>query len=464
MRGSVFIIEDDRESADLLAAGVKRHGFDVEVQLNPEEAFARVLQSDFDVVLTDLLMPGLSGLELCDRLAANRPDLPVVVVTGHATVDSAVAAIRAGAYDFVTKPIDAQALALVLERAVRHRLLREEVKRLRRVLQHTSAVDDVVGESPALRRVYDLIDRVADTDATVLITGESGTGKEMAARALHARSRRAHGPFVAVNCAAMPEALLESELFGHARGAFTDARVTRSGLFVRADGGTLFLDEIGELPLGLQPKLLRALQERKVRPVGSDQEIPFNARIIAATNVDVEQQVKSGRFREDLYYRLNVIALEMPPLRSRGKDVLLLAQRFVQQFAARRGKNVVGLSPAAAERLLTYHWPGNIRELHNCIERAVALTSFEQITVEDLPEKIRNYRGWQMLTSRAGMQELVPMAELERRYILHVLEVVGGSRTLAARTLGMDRKTLYRRLEMYGVNADGTPRKHATSA
>jgi DNA-binding NtrC family response regulator len=331
--------------------------------------------------------------------------------------------------------------------------VRNEVKRLRREPHKTLAADEVIGESPALRQVYELIAQVADSDAPVLITGESGTGKELAARELHRRSRRAQGSFVTINCAGMPEALLDAELFGQARRAAPDGSA-HPGLFQHAEGGSVLLEEIGELPPALQSKLLRALQERRIRAVGGDTDVPFSARVIAATHHDLQEMVRAGRFREDLFYRLNVIALELPPLRARGKDVLLLAQRLIEQLAARAGKEVVGLTPAAAERLLTYDWPGNIRELRNCIERAVALTTFDQITVEDLPERIRSYRSWQMLTSRAGRGELVPIAELERRYILHVLEVVGGSRTLAARTLGMDRKTLYRRLEQYGVHSD----------
>jgi DNA-binding NtrC family response regulator len=263
-----------------------------------------------------------------------------------------------------------------------------------------------------------------------------------------------------VLCNALPEPLLESELFGHLAGAASGAKTAHTGLLQRAAVGTLFLDGIGELPLGLQGKLVRVIQERRFRPIGAESDVPFNARIVAATHQQLEMLVRAGRFREDLFYRLNVIALEMPPLRARGRDVLILAQKFIDAFAARMDKDVVGLTPAAAERLLTYQWPGNVRELQNCIERAVALTAFEQITVEDLPEKIRDYGGWQTLTSKAALAEVVPISELERRYILHVLEVAGGSRTLAARALGMDRKTLYRRLEQYGVRPNH-PRRSA---
>ncbi|MCP3135818.1 sigma-54-dependent transcriptional regulator [Pyxidicoccus xibeiensis] len=447
MPGRVLVVEDEREMRAMLEKGLTRRGFTPVALPSADEALTRLAAEDFDVVLTDLRMPGMDGLALCERIALNRPDIPVVVVTAFGSLETAVAAIRAGAYDFVTKPIDVDALVLVLERAVQHRALRDEVRRLRQELGRRDDGDAVVGESLAMKQAYALIDRVADLDSTVLITGESGTGKEVAARAVHARGRRKSGPFVALNCAAMPEALLESELFGHAKGAFTDAKAARTGLFVQAHGGTLFLDEVGELPLTLQPKLLRALQERVVRPVGGDTEVPFDARIVAATNRDLELAVEEGRFREDLYYRLNVIGVELPPLRARGNDVLALSQRFIEQFAARTGKRVVGLSPAAAQRLLTYGWPGNVRELQNCIERAVALTSFEQLTVDDLPERVRNYSQPKAVPENTDPSELVTLEEVERRYIHRVMEAVGGSRTLAARVLGVDRKTLYRKLE-----------------
>ncbi|ABF92417.1 sigma-54 dependent DNA-binding response regulator [Myxococcus xanthus DK 1622] len=447
MPGRVLVVEDEREMRAMLEKGLTRRGFTPVALPSADEALVRLAAEDFDVVLTDLRMPGMDGLALCERIALNRPDIPVVVVTAFGSLETAVAAIRAGAYDFVTKPIDVDALVLVLERAVQHRALREEVRRLRQELGRREDSGTVVGESPAMKQAYALIDRVADLDSTVLITGESGTGKEVAARAVHTRGRRKDGPFVAINCAAMPEALLESELFGHAKGAFTDAKAARTGLFVQANGGTLFLDEVGELPLTLQPKLLRALQERTVRPVGGDTELPFDARIVAATNRDLELAVEEDRFREDLYYRLNVIGVELPPLRARGNDVLALSQRFIEQFASRTGKRVLGLSPAAAQRLLAYGWPGNVRELQNCLERAVALTSFEEITVDDLPERVRNYSQPRVVPETQDASELVTLEQLERRYIHRVLEAVGGSRTLAARILGVDRKTLYRKLE-----------------
>jgi len=283
----------------------------------------------------------------------------------------------------------------------------------------------------------------------VLVTGESGTGKELVARALHKRGRRSGGPFVAINCAAVPESLLESELFGHVRGAFTDACAARTGLFVQANGGTLLLDEIGELPLSLQPKLLRVLQERAVRPVGGDAEIPCDVRLVATTNRDLEAAVAEGTFREDLYFRINVIQIEMPPLRARGSDVLLLAQHFIERYAGGAGKRVVGLSPEAAERLLAHDWVGNVRELQNCMERAVALARSERVALEDLPEKLRRRHRSRVPVGADDPSALVPLEEAERRHILHVMETVQGNKTVAAQVLGLDRKTLRRKLERY---------------
>ncbi len=450
MTGRVLVVDDDRSMCETLEVVLGKKGFEVRWTTSAAEALDVVAGADVDVILTDLNMGGMNGLELCERIVANRPDVPVVVITAFGSLQTAIAAIRAGAYDFLTKPPEIDALVVALERAVQHRTLREEVKRLRRLVDDARRFDDVRGSSPAMKKVLELLERIADSDASVLVTGESGTGKEVVARALHRRGRRSAGPFVAINCAAMPEPLLESELFGHARGAFTDARTARTGLFVQANGGTLLLDEIGDLPLALQPKLLRALQERVVRPVGGDAEVPFDVRLIATTNRDLESAVEEGRFREDLYFRVNVIHIPMPPLRARGSDVLLLAQHFLVRYAAQAGKRVAGFSPTAAERLMAYAWPGNVRELQNCIERAVALAQYEQIAVDDLPERIRAYRRSHVLVASDDPSELVPLEEVERRYILRVMETVGGNKTLAAQTLGLGRKTLYRKLEQYG--------------
>jgi two-component system response regulator HydG len=448
-KGRVLIVDDDVEMCRLLDAALRKKGFEIHTRGGAAEAFELVEREELDVVVTDLNMKGMNGLALCERVVANRPDVPVVVITAFGSLETAIAAIRAGAYDFITKPFEVEALELTLARAVAHRTLREEVKRLRRAVAEGQRIGELTGQSSAMKKVYDLIARVAESEASVLITGESGTGKEVVARALHQRSRRAAGPFVAINCAAMPEALLESELFGHVRGAFTDAKQASSGLFVQASGGTLLLDEIGDMPLGLQPKLLRALEERKVRPVGGAIEVPFDARVLAATNRDLESAVDDRRFREDLFYRINVIHVQLPPLRARGNDVLILAQQFIESFAALSDKKVTGLSAPAAEKLTAYHWPGNVREVKNCIERAVALTRYEQIAVEDLPEKIRDYRESHVIVASDDGSDLVSMEEVERRYILRVLQAVAGNKTLAAQILGFDRKTLYRKLERY---------------
>ena len=455
MRGRVLVVDDDQTMCETLAVVLGKKGFEVQWTTSGQEALNVVDAVDLDVVLTDLNMRGVNGLELCERIVANRPELPVVVITAFGSLETAVAAIRVGAYDFITKPPEADALELALDRAVQHRRLRAEVTELRRVVQESTRFGKLLGSSAAMQAVTDMLGRIAESTASVLITGESGTGKEVAARALHDRSPRKAGPFVAINCSAMPEALLESELFGHVRGAFTDARAARTGLCVQASGGTLLLDEIGDMPLALQPKLLRALQERRVRPVGGDEEIPFDVRVVATTNRDLRSLIEEGRFREDLYFRIDVIHVEMPPLRARGGDVLLLAQQFLDVQGARAGKRITGISPTAAEKLLAYSWPGNVRELQNCIERAIALTRFEQIAVDDLPETVRAYKRSHVLIASDDPSELVPLEEAERRYILRVMEAVGSNKTLAARTLGITRKTLYRKLEQYGAVVGG---------
>jgi two-component system response regulator AtoC len=451
----VFVVDDEKEMVELLQLGLKKRGFIVVPFGNGADALAALTEHDVDVVVTDLNMKGMTGLELCQSIVADRPDLPVLVLTAFGSFETAVGAIRAGAYDFVTKPVEVEALAIAIRRAAESRQLRGEVKRLREVVASTRGRGDLIGASPAMQQVYQLIDQVSGTDATVLITGESGTGKEVVAKAVHDKSRRKDGPFVAINCAAVPEALLESELFGHAKGAFTDAKHSRQGLFQQANGGTLLLDEIGEMALGLQPKLLRAIQERKVRPVGAESEITIDVRIVAATNRELEEMVEDKRFREDLYYRINVIHIPLPPLRARGGDVLLLAQHMLRQYAAVFEKKVVGLSPAAAERLVAYDWPGNVRELGNCLERAVALAHFEEIQVEDLPDKIRNRQTPRSTSINANeLPELLTLEEVERRHVLRVLEACHGNRTDAAKILGLDRKTLYRKLLRWGVSDD----------
>ncbi len=457
MKGTILVVDDDQPLCEFLEVGLRRAGFAVASSTVPDEALKMLDTVEPDVVLADLEMRGVGGLELCERVAASRPDVPVVLMTAFGSLEAAIGAIRAGAYDFLTKPVDIDALTVALERAIQHRSLRAEVQTLRRVVEDARGFGDLLGSSAAMQAVYDLVERAAPTTASVLITGESGTGKELVARAVHRRSRRSAGPFVAVNCAAIPEALIESDLFGHVRGAFTDARGARTGLFLQAHGGALFLDEIGDLPLSLQPKLLRALQERSVRPVGSDAEVPCDVRVITATNRDLEAAVREGRFREDLFFRLAVIHVPVPPLRDRGNDVLALAQHFLTRSAKEANSSVRGLSPAAAERLLAYEWPGNVRELQNAIERAVALARTDVLNADDLPERVTGPRtnGAAAPGEAAQPTTFAPLDEVERRHILRVLEAMRGNKTVAAQVLGIDRKTLHRKLTGYA----GVPRR-----
>ena len=449
MKDRILCVDDDQDHCELLEAALSRLGFEVITTTSPARALDLAGNEPFDVILTDLGMGEMDGLALCERILGVRPGLPVVVVTGRGSMETAIGAMRAGAYDFLTKPVDPKLLAISLARAVQHYRLQAEVQRLKQALDAQPLASELVGESPPMERVRDLITRVGGTDASTLICGETGTGKELVARALHNAGARAKGPFVALNCAAVPPNLLESELFGHARGAFTDAKTGRSGLFVEASGGTLFLDEIGEMPLEMQAKLLRALQERKVRPVGTNTEVDFDARIVAATHRDIEADVQHGTFRQDLFYRINVVRIDVPPLRERGSDVLALAAFFLERAAQRTSKGKLELSPQVAERLLAYDWPGNVRELENCIERAVALARFDHLTIDDLPEKIRAYRADRFVMFANDAEEIVTIDELERRYILRVIKLLRGNKARAAQLLGLDRRTLYRKLDRY---------------
>ncbi|HVZ32840.1 MAG TPA: sigma-54 dependent transcriptional regulator [Polyangiaceae bacterium] len=452
MKGKILVVDDDKSMTDVLSERLKRRQFEVTAVQSVAEARVAFDAAEPDVVVTDLNMPGQSGSQFCEWVATNRGDVPVIVITAFGSLDTAIAAIRAGAYDFITKPFEIDVLAIALERAIKHRQLRHEVTRLRSLLDATRGLSELLGESPVMKELKELMVRVAGSQASVLITGESGTGKEVVARLLHQQGPRAEHPFVALNCAAMPEHLIESELFGHVRGAFTDAKTDKVGLLVQAHQGTLFLDEIGDMPMSLQPKLLRVLEERKVRPVGGGKEVSFDVRLISATNRDLEDATAQGQFREDLYFRLNVIQIALPPLRARGGDVLLIAQSFVDAFAKQASKAVQGLSPEAAERLLTYAWPGNVRELRNAIERAVALTQHERITVDDLPERIRAYKVSHVLVASQDPEELVNLAEVEKRYIARVLGAVGGNKSTAAKILGIDRTTLYKKLQQYKIS------------
>ena len=460
MKARVLVVDDDAPMCAFLEKGLSKCGFEVVSENSFDAALTAIGGSDFEVIVTDVQMPKTTGIELCRRLSERRPDVPVIVMTAFGSMESAVSAIRAGAYDYIAKPFEIEGLSLALERAVRHRSLTEEVKRLR-----SDASRDrpgrIVGESATIRDVFETISKLETVDSTVLIHGETGTGKELVARALHERSARRSMPFIAVNCASIPDALLESELFGYVKGAFTDAKTDKKGLFREAHGGTLFLDEVGDLPSAFQPKLLRVLQDQKIRPIGGREEVECDIRLIAATHRDLDTDVDEGRFREDLYFRLNVIPIELPPLRERGTDVLLIAQHFIDQFRIKAKKNVSGLTTPAAEKLLAYSWPGNVRELSNCIERAVALTEHEQLLVDDLPARIQDYQDSHVVVIAGDSSELVSLAEVEDRYIDRVLKEVGNNKTLAARILGIERKTLYRKLEKRRTHRRGNGARRA---
>ena len=453
-RQKVLLVDDDPNMCEMLAHDLETRGYAVEWVTSARKALARFDGSEnFAAVVSDLNIGDESGLELCRELVAHDPTLPVVLITGFGSIEAAVRAIRLGAYDFITKPFEFDTLSLTLERAIKHRSLQQEVGRLKRQLaEGPPRFGELLGKSQPMRELFRLLHRVADTTTTALITGESGVGKELVARALHQESRRKDAPFVAVNCGALPETLLESELFGHVKGAFTDARNDRAGVFREAAGGTLFLDEIGELPVALQPKLLRVLQERTVRPLGGNREIPVDVRIVCATNVDLREAVKQGKFREDLYYRLDVVHLQVPPLRQRGTDVLLLAENFLARLGEREGRPAPTLSPEVAERLLSYEWPGNVRELYNLLERIMALGVESAMRLQDLPERMR--QSTRALPPDAEEPAtLLPLAEIEKRYILRVMAALKGNKRQAAETLGLDRSTLYRKLQIYGPEA-----------
>ena len=441
----------------LLRAALRRRGYEIDSVASGPDALAWLTSHEVDVVIAHFRMSGMSGIELCSALRAAHSDLLTIVVTGNGMLDGAIAAIRAGAYDYISKPIDLDALVIAIERAIAHVTLGRDLRRLRGVVEAVRPITSIIGDSPGIREVLGLIHKVADSDAIVLIVGESGTGKELVARALHQASRRRDLPFVAINCAAVPAGLLESELFGHVKGAFTDARRTRPGLFVQAGGGTILLDEVGDMPPDMQVKLLRVLQERRVRPVGGEEDVAFDARVIAATHRDLESDVADKRFREDLFYRINVVQIPLPPLRARPDDVLAIAHAFIQRIAARTGKAVTSIAPDAARLMLDYDWPGNIRELENTLERAIALTTHNELAATDLPAKIREHRRSILATATGRPDELIPLAEVERRYVHQVLSAVGGNKTMAARILQIDRRSLYRVLEGGEAVATRTP-------
>jgi len=442
----LLVVDDDAAMREMLVSLFADQGYRVREATSADEALELTRDIDFDVVLSDIKMPGKSGIALVGELRDLRPRTPVVLMTAFGSLDSAVEALRAGAIDYITKPFEPEAVLLTLERTLERRALEEENRRLRKAVDQTSRLGDLIGVSEAMRETFALIRRVAHNRSSVLITGESGTGKEVVARAIHFHGNRADHPFLPINCTAIPEGLLESELFGHVRGAFTGAHTSKRGLFEQAAGGTLFLDEIGDMPPTLQSKLLRVLQDRSVRPVGGNQSVAVDVRILAATNQDLAAAMQEGTFREDLYYRLNVIPIHLPPLRERPDDIPALANAFVERHA---GDEQRSLSPAAMQRLVSAEWKGNARELENVIERALALSDAVELQPADLPLDggPSVTRGTATAMVRSAASQRLSLREVESLYIDEVLSLTGGNKVQAARILGVDRKTLYRRAE-----------------
>jgi DNA-binding NtrC family response regulator len=443
------MVDDDAAMCEFLKEELEREGFAVEVANGGRAGLERVKRGGVDLVVSDVRMPDLDGLDLLREVRALDPSLYVIIITGFGSIDTAIRAVKLGAYDFLVKPFEMERLLPTIDKALAERALRSEVVRLREEVSRRDRLDNLIGRSPAMQEVFNLIQRVAGSQLSVLITGDSGTGKELVARAIHAHGPRKARPFVAMNCSAIPETLLESELFGYARGAHSTARLDRQGLLVEADGGTLFLDEIAEMPLSLQPKLLRVLQDGEVRPLGTNKVEHVDVRVIAATNRDLAAHLREGHLREDLYYRLNVVQIHLPPLRARSEDVLPLAEHFLARSAARAGKPLRGFSESAKKVMLAYTFPGNVRELENMVERAVALAEGELIGPDDLPPVMRERRSQDRLAT--AVAQGLTLDQLEREYIERVLESEGGNKTRAALRLGLDRKTLYRKLEEYAA-------------
>ncbi len=446
-RPSLLLVEDDPTTLASLGRLLEEEDFQVGRATSGEEAIRLMDENPPDVVVTDVMMGLVSGMQVLDYTMAHHRETAVVVVTAYATVESAVEAMRKGAYDYITKPINVDRLCLIIRKALEANRLLLENRRLRQELHERFSFGQLVGKSAVMQRLFERIERVASTDASVLIEGESGTGKELIASATHYNSHRRDGPFIKVSCATLPETLIESELFGHERGAFTGATHRRRGRFEQADGGTLFLDEVGDLPFTIQVKLLRVLQERTFERVGGESTLTVDARLIAATNRDLQALVREGHFREDLFYRLNVVSIKVPPLRDRPEDIPALVQRFLDEFRALHHKSVQAFSPRTLRALMAYTWPGNVRELRNCVESLVVLGQGPVIELEDIPEHIRSGDGGEWVTLPVG----APLHEAEKTLILRTLARMGGNKSLAAQKLGIGLKTLYRRLEEYGI-------------
>ena len=453
-RNTILVVDDDNAHRTMLYTLMSGWGYEVTEADDGATAIEKVTEQSYDLVLMDVRMVKVSGLEALEQIKSFNPAIPVIIMTAYSSVDTAVGALKQGAHDYLTKPLDFDKLKITIARAMEHTRLKEENRLLRQSLGQHFDRRNIIGQSPAMVNLLETVAQVAPSEATVLITGESGTGKELIAGAIHFNSSRKDGPYVKINCAAITETLLESELFGHEKGAFTGADRRKEGRFYQAHEGSLFLDEVSEMSLTMQVKLLRVLQEREFTRVGGEKTIQVDVRVIAATNKDLPELIGKGKFREDLYYRLNVVDLEIPPLRQRREDVPMLAQHFLQFFAARNHKEIKGFTPQAMDHLIRYDWPGNVRELMNAAERAVVLSRSDYLSDKDFPI----IAGSELINTEAATDippingdGTTPLEKVEKATILKTMEACGGNKSEAARRLGITRKTLHKKLKAYGV-------------
>ena len=445
MQYTILIIDDEKNIREGLGAALEMEGYKIALASDGKEGLARLVKGDIDLVITDLRMPEVSGEHVLAKVTAENPGVPVIVLTGHGSIDSAVDAMRNGAYDFLTKPLNLDQLVLIVKRALQGRELVLKHKELQEELNSRKSFESIIGKSAEMQKIFEIVRKAAGSKASVLITGESGVGKELIANALHNLSSRRDNSLIKVHCAALSENLLESELFGHEKGAFTGATSLKRGRFELANGGTIFLDEIGEIDQNVQIKILRVLQDKRFERVGGEETLEVDVRVIAATNRDLEAEIAAGRFREDLYYRLNVVHIHVPPLRDRRDDIPLLITAFLQEFAKENGKTIEGIDSRARSALYKFDWPGNIRQLRNCLESAVVMSSGPIIKLEDLPPSIAGSSQADIIEVPAG----IPMAEAEKMLILQNLAINKGNKTKTADILGIGRKTLHRKLDEY---------------
>ena len=449
MQYTILIIDDEKNIREGLGAALEMEGYKIALASDGKAGLERLVKGDIDLVITDLRMPEVSGEQVLAKVAAENPGVPVIVLTGHGSIDSAVDAMRNGAYDFLTKPLNLDQLVLIVKRALQGRELVLKHKELQEELNSRKSFESIIGKSAEMQKIFEIVRKAAGSKASVLITGESGVGKELIANALHNLSPRRDNSLIKVHCAALSENLLESELFGHEKGAFTGATSLKRGRFELANGGTIFLDEIGEIDQNVQIKILRVLQDKRFERVGGEETLEVDVRVIAATNRDLEAEIAAGRFREDLYYRLNVVHIHVPPLRDRRDDIPLLITAFLQEFAKENGKTIEGIDSRARSALYKFDWPGNIRQLRNCLESAVVMSSGPIIKLEDLPPSIAGSSQTDIIEVPAG----IPMAEAEKMLILQNLALNKGNKTKTADILGIGRKTLHRKLDEYAGKA-----------